>query len=141
MKLMKSLEEIIRLGTTKKGIGPAYEDKVGRRAIRLCDLKFPKLLKLKIKNLYDFHKPRLISLKIDIIKNYNDLIEISMNKFLNSFTVPLWKIINDAGKQNKFILFEGAQGFIIRYRLWYLSICNIFKYNLQVKFFQALVLV
>ena len=47
------------IGTTIKGIGPAYEDKVGRRAIRLCDLSDHDNLKNKIKSLYNFHEPRL----------------------------------------------------------------------------------
>ena len=51
------------IGTTKKGIGPAYEDKVGRRAIRLCDLSNQDNLKNKIKSLYSFHKPRLSKFK------------------------------------------------------------------------------
>jgi Adenylosuccinate synthase len=62
-KLIDEINEISRgnniIGTTKKGIGPAYEDKIGRRAIRLCDLSNHKNLKNKIKNLYDFHEPRL----------------------------------------------------------------------------------
>ena len=101
------------IGTTKKGIGPAYEDKVGRRAIRLCDLNDLKNLKLKIKNLYDFHKPRLDKFKknSDYKKTFNDLVEISEQIFI--FSAPVWKIINDAGKQNKFILFEGAQGSLL----------------------------
>lgn len=98
------------IGTTKKGIGPAYEDKVGRRAIRLCDLNDNETLKLKIKNLYEFHKPRLEKFNkiINFEKTYEDLIEIS-NKIL-IFSVPVWKLINDAGRKNQFILFEGAQG-------------------------------
>tara|TARA_Y100001970_G_scaffold147816_1_gene181433 strand:- start:345 stop:1631 length:1287 start_codon:yes stop_codon:yes gene_type:complete len=101
------------IGTTKKGIGPAYEDKVGRRAIRLCDLNDLKNLKLKIKNLYDFHKPRLEHFKkiADYEKTFNDLVEIS--KQISIFNSPVWKIINDAGKQKKFILFEGAQGSLL----------------------------
>ena len=101
------------LGTTKKGIGPAYEDKVGRRAIRLCDLNDLQNLKLKIKNLYDFHKPRLDHFKkiADYEKTFNDLVEILDQ--ISIFSSPIWKIINDAGKQKKFILFEGAQGSLL----------------------------
>ncbi len=96
------------LGTTKKGIGPAYEDKIGRRAIRICDLKNPELLKLKINNIHDHHKEKLHNYKIDIENYYDEL--VSMSDYLNSFTVPLWKIINDLGKNNKTVVFEGAQG-------------------------------
>ena len=66
------------IGTTKKGIGPAYEDKVGRRAIRLCDLN-DNLKKLKLKVYMIFMMPRLENLikNIDFEKTYEDLIKIS----------------------------------------------------------------
>ncbi len=116
-KLIDEINEISRgdynIGTTKKGIGPAYEDKVGRRAIRLCDLSDHKNLKNKIKNLYDYHEPRLkkFNKKADYKEAFENLIKIS-DKIIN-FSAPVWKIINDAGKQNKFILFEGAQGSLL----------------------------
>ncbi len=101
------------IGTTKKGIGPAYEDKVGRRAIRLCDLSNHNNLKNKVKNLYEFHRPRLNKFKknIDFEKTFNELVTIS-NEIIK-FSAPVWKIINDEGKKNKFILFEGAQGSLL----------------------------
>ena len=112
-KLLDEINETYRgkkeLGTTKKGIGPAYEDKVGRRAIRICDLKDPVFLKQKINNLNEFHKDKISKHIHKITNNYfEDL--LSMAPYLNSFTVPLWKIINELGKQNKNIVFEGAQG-------------------------------
>ena len=101
------------IGTTKKGIGPAYEDKVGRRAIRLCDLSDHDNLKNKIKSLYNFHEPRLSKFKknLDFEKTCEELVNIS-SEIIN-FSAPVWKIINDAGKENKFILFEGAQGSLL----------------------------
>ena len=101
------------IGTTKKGIGPAYEDKVGRRAIRLCDLSNHNNLKNKIKSLHNFHEPRLNKFKknLDFEKTYEELVAIS-SEVIN-FSAPVWKIINDAGKENKFILFEGAQGSLL----------------------------
>ena len=101
------------IGTTKKGIGPAYEDKVGRRAIRLCDLLDHDNLKNKIKSLYNFHEPRLSKFKksLDFEKTCEELVKIS-SEIIN-FSAPVWKIINDAGKENKFILFEGAQGSLL----------------------------
>ena len=101
------------IGTTKKGIGPAYEDKVGRRAIRLCDLSDHDNLKNKIKSLYNFHEPRLSKFKksLDYEKTCEELVKIS-SEIIN-FSAPVWKIINDAGKENKFILFEGAQGSLL----------------------------
>jgi adenylosuccinate synthase len=101
------------IGTTKKGIGPAYEDKVGRRAIRLCDLSNHVNLKNKIKSLYNFHEPRLSKFKknLDFEKAYEELVKISTE--IINFSAPVWKIINDAGIENKFILFEGAQGSLL----------------------------
>ena len=101
------------IGTTKKGIGPAYEDKVGRRAIRLCDLSDYDNLKNKIKSLYNFHEPRLSKFKksLDFENTCEELVKISTE--IINFSAPVWKIINDAGKENKFILFEGAQGSLL----------------------------
>ena len=101
------------IGTTKKGIGPAYEDKVGRRAIRLCDLSDQDNLKNKIKSLYNFHEPRLNKFKksLDFENTCEELAKISTE--IINFSAPVWKIINDAGKENKFILFEGAQGSLL----------------------------
>ena len=108
------------IGTTKKGIGPAYEDKVGRRAIRLCDLNNDGLLKKKINFLFEFHSDRLknnlikhIDLKVlfDKDKIFNDLKEI--NRKLCTYAAPVWKLINEMGNNNKSILFEGAQGSLL----------------------------
>ena len=111
-KALDEINEISRgqkkIGTTKKGIGPCYEDKVGRRALRICDLKYPELLKQKLVSLYEFHKEKLLKFNIRLDDCYNEL--VSMSEYLNSFSVPLWKIINDLGKNNKTIVFEGAQG-------------------------------
>ncbi len=111
-KLLDEVGEKIRgkntIGTTKKGIGPAYEDKIGRRAIRICDLKYPSLLRKKIDNLYKFHEDKLLKFNINLDDCYDEL--ISMSEYLSSFVVPLWKIVNDLGKENKTIVFEGAQG-------------------------------
>ena len=111
-KILDQINEKARglneLGTTKKGIGPAYEDKVGRRAIRICDLKYPSLLKKKIDNLHRYHEEKLSKNNIHIENYYDEL--LSMSQYLNSFVIPLWKRINELGKNNKTIVFEGAQG-------------------------------
>ncbi len=116
-KVIDEVNELDRgnktIGTTKKGIGPAYEDKVGRRAIRLCDLKNHKTLKNKLEKLIIFHELRLkkYNKNIDLDEIYNSLIKIS--EYLIKFSTPIWKIINEAGVKNKFILFEGAQGSLL----------------------------
>ena len=102
-----------KLGTTKKGIGPAYEDKIGRRAIRLCDLSDEKLLRKKITNLISFHSVRLIHFdkKINEADLINKLLKV-FNK-ISQYLAPTWKILNDYGKKEKIILFEGAQGALL----------------------------
>ncbi len=114
LPIHKSLDQINEklrgqkeLGTTKKGIGPAYEDKVGRRAIRICDLKYPKLLKQKIDNLHAYHHEKLIKYNVNIEDYYEELLD--MSEYLYKFSVPLWKIINNLDKFKK-VVFEGAQG-------------------------------
>jgi len=105
------------IGTTKMGIGPAYEDKVGRRAIRLCDLNDDNLLRKKIYFLFEFHRDRLKNISIDSIdlmnqdKLFNELKKINNN--LSSFAAPVWKFINEIGQNNKSVLFEGAQGSLL----------------------------
>jgi len=116
-KIIDEINELSRgdeiIGTTKKGIGPAYEDKVGRRSIRLCDLQNYDLVEKKINNLIKFHSPRLreYGKKIDAKKMLNDLSILS--DFLKKFSSPVWKILNDYGEKNSFILFEGAQGSLL----------------------------
>jgi len=102
-----------KLGTTKKGIGPAYEDKIGRRAIRFCDLSDEKLLSKKIANLISFHNVRLahFNKKINEADLINKLLEV-FNK-ISQYSAPTWKILNDYGKKEKIILFEGAQGALL----------------------------
>ncbi len=116
-KILDSFNETNRgkdsLGTTKKGIGPAYEDKIGRRSIRLCDLSNKKILKRKLDNLILFHSLRLRKSKMNINakKILSDL--ISIYKTLKKFSYPVWITINKLGKKNKLILFEGAQGSLL----------------------------
>jgi len=117
-KKIDEINEISRgsnlIGTTKKGIGPAYEDKVGRRGIRLCDLYDHEELSKKLENLTAYHNVRLGDKKNQSFKSneiLKELIEIS--KFLIPFASPVWKFINEAIFSNKKILFEGAQGSLL----------------------------
>ena len=116
-KIIDELNEKYRgselIGTTKKGIGPAYEDKVGRRSIRLCDIENKKILFKKISNLINFYNYRLKNFKKKINKDklYKDLIYIY--KKLKIYSKPTWKIINKIAKERKTILFEGAQGALL----------------------------
>ena len=102
------------IGTTKRGIGPAYEDKVGRRSVRLCDLLDKENLFNKIKMLAEHHNVRFKEAKLNTINIetvYKKILEIS--KFLTPFSFPVWKLINESQNRDKKILFEGAQGSLL----------------------------
>ncbi len=103
-----------KIGTTGRGIGPAYEDKVGRRAIRVCDLSDPDGLADKVVNLLAHHNPLLRGLgaeEIDEKKVIDGLMEIA-DRIL-PFSAPVWRSLDEARKAEKRILFEGAQGFML----------------------------
>ncbi len=103
-----------KIGTTRRGIGPAYEDKVGRRAIRVMDLKNKKNLSKRIDMLLSHHnsiRKGLGKRKIDKKKLIYDLTKIS-SKILK-YSKPVWKKIQEFKKKNKVILFEGAQGMLL----------------------------
>ncbi len=103
-----------KIGTTGRGIGPAYEDKIGRRAIRLVDLKNDSFLKKKIKNLLDFHNVILKGLgakEIKVIDVFSELQEIKLK--ILKYCKRISPILNDARVDGKRILFEGAQGVLL----------------------------
>ncbi len=100
-----------RIGTTKRGIGPAYEDKVSRRGIRVCDLRDPELLRGKIDNMMAHHNILLKGLgaeTLDPKQMFDDLMEIADEVLQYSGVV--WRLLDAARKDNKKLLFEGAQG-------------------------------
>lgn len=100
-----------KIGTTGRGIGLAYEDKVARRGIRVCDLAHPDYLKERIEHMLDYHNAALKGLGSDELKVadvYEELMGMA-DKIL-SFSGVTWKAIDDADKAGKKILFEGAQG-------------------------------
>ncbi len=103
-----------KIGTTKRGIGPAYEDKVGRRAIRVADLKDPAALDLKLERLLAHHRPLRVGLGLgepDAAKLKADLLEIA-DKVL-AYSQPVWKRLDESVKLGRRILFEGAQGVML----------------------------
>lgn len=103
-----------KIGTTGRGIGPAYEDKVSRRGIRLCDLTHPELVKQKIDQLLFHHNALLKGLGAEPIEArgvYDDLMAIAPT--ILAHAVPVWQVLDNARRQNKKILFEGAQGLML----------------------------
>ncbi|MBI1326825.1 MAG: adenylosuccinate synthase [Alphaproteobacteria bacterium] len=103
-----------KIGTTGRGIGPAYEDKVGRRGIRVCDLAFPDTLKDQLERLLSHHNPQLKRYGVEEIaldKLLASLLEIAPR--ILAHAVPAWKILDEAKNKKQNILFEGAQGFLL----------------------------
>ena len=112
--IREDVKNIDKIGTTRRGIGPAYEDKVGRRAIRVTDLANKKNLSKRIDMMLFHHNSIRKSLgksKINKRKLINDLTKIS-SKILK-YAKPVWKKLEEFKKKKKIILFEGAQGVLL----------------------------
>jgi adenylosuccinate synthase len=100
-----------KIGTTGRGIGPAYEDKVARRAIRVCDLAEPDTLPGKIDRLLTHHNALLRGLGAELIKPEDVMAQLQeLAPKLLPFAKPVWRTLAEAHKVGKRILFEGAQG-------------------------------
>jgi len=100
----------IKIGTTRRGIGPAYEDKVGRRAIRVGDLAEPDYLAKKVNTLLAHHNPLRTGLGkplIDAAKLTADLLELAPK--ILPFAEDVWERLDALLASGKRILFEGAQ--------------------------------
>ena len=100
-----------KIGTTGRGIGPAYEDKVGRRALRTGDLQNADEIKRKLKNMkvhHDILRAGLGAPDINEEQLFHELTQVSEK--IKTFIKPVWKILNKQIKKNQNILFEGAQG-------------------------------
>jgi adenylosuccinate synthase len=103
-----------KIGTTGRGIGPAYEDKVGRRAIRVCDLANPEILKAKLSDMIAHHAPILAasgSEPIVLDEIFNALREVSGR--ILPYVTPVWRLLAEYRTQGKRILYEGAQGMML----------------------------
>jgi adenylosuccinate synthase len=103
-----------KIGTTGRGIGPAYEDKVGRRAIRVCDLADPASLKTKLADMLAHHNPILAASGSEMVALdtlFNDLCEVA--KRILPHATPVWRLLDQFRREGKRILFEGAQGIML----------------------------
>ena len=103
-----------RIGTTGRGIGPAYEDKVGRRAIRVADLADPEALKAKIERLLAHHGALRKGLNlpdVDPEALLAQLLEVAPN--ILPYARPAWRVLDAAVKDGSRVLFEGAQGALL----------------------------
>ena len=103
-----------KIGTTRRGIGPAYEDKVGRRSIRVMDLISEKNLDHRLETVLMHHNAIRKGLGKDIFnkdKLKKDLIDLAPK--ILKYSQPVWKKIDEFIVKNKKILFEGAQGILL----------------------------
>ena len=113
-KLREEAAGASKIGTTGRGIGPAYEDKVGRRTIRVADLGDEETLDSRLDRLLAHHdalRQGLGAAPIDRAELRAKLLEIAPK--LLQYAQPVWKVMNDARKSGKRILFEGAQGSLL----------------------------
>ncbi len=100
-----------RIGTTGRGIGPAYEDKVGRRAVRICDLADRDLLEERVDHLLLHHNALLKGLgepQVERATVVDSLMEIAPK--ILPYIARVWEVLDTARRADKKILFEGAQG-------------------------------
>ncbi len=106
--------KVAKIGTTGRGIGPAYEDKVGRRAIRVSDLADPETLKARIDRLAVHHDTLRRGMGMPEVDT--DALLARLNEIaplVLQFAAPVWKVLAEKRKAGKRILFEGAQGSLL----------------------------
>lgn len=105
---------VAKIGTTGRGIGPAYEDKVGRRTVRVADLADPATLELRLDRLLVHHDALRRGLGLEPVDRaalHAALLEVAPK--ILPYAAPVWKVMNEARRAGKRILFEGAQGALL----------------------------
>ncbi len=112
--IRESASALTAIGTTRRGIGPAYEDKVGRRAIRLMDLADLDTLPHKIDRLLSHHNALRRGLKLEEIDGNAILKELTaLAPRLLPYAETVWRLLDQKRREGKRILFEGAQGALL----------------------------
>jgi adenylosuccinate synthase len=114
LDVAREAQATAKIGTTGRGIGPAYEDKVGRRAIRVADLADREAMEAKIDRLLAHHGPLRRGLGLPEARPEEILaaLEEIAPKIL-PYAKPAWRLLNDAVKGGSRVLFEGAQGALL----------------------------
>lgn len=103
-----------KIGTTGRGIGPAYEDKVGRRAIRFADLADREALEVKIERLLAHHGALRAGLGLPEARPEEILAQLEeLAPRILPYAKPAWRILGDAIKEGQRVLFEGAQATLL----------------------------
>ena len=111
---LRENNNLIKIGTTKRGIGPAYEDKVARRALRLCDLFDKSKLLHKVEILLNHHNALLRGFnkkEYDVNEVVEDIYKLGQK--VKPFAKTINELSNEIDNENQHILFEGAQGFLL----------------------------
>ena len=105
---------VAKIGTTGRGIGPAYEDKVGRRAIRVADLADEETLVTRVDRLMGHHDALRRGLGVAPVDREALLAALrAIAPQVLPYAKPVWKVLTDARRAGKRILFEGAQGALL----------------------------
>jgi adenylosuccinate synthase len=103
------------IGTTGRGIGPAYEDKVARRGIRVADLKYPVELAEKLHSALDYHNFVLTKYlgvdAVDFQQTYDEA--LAFGEYVEPMKTDIAGLLHDLRKQGKKVMFEGAQGSLL----------------------------
>ena len=110
----ESSNTVAKIGTTGRGIGPAYEDKVARRAVRVCDLADRKTLEAKVDRMLAHHNILMRGMGLDEIDRkamIDELLELAPR--LLPYAASVWQELDRAHSAGRRILFEGAQGFLL----------------------------
>ncbi|WP_227285212.1 adenylosuccinate synthase [Boseongicola sp. H5] len=110
----ESQNSVAKIGTTGRGIGPAYEDKVGRRSVRVADLADEATLELRVDRALIHHDALRRGLGLDPVDR--DALLASLRAVapqILPYAKPVWKVLNEARRAGKRILFEGAQGALL----------------------------
>jgi len=103
------------IGTTGRGIGPAYEDKVARRGIRVADLKYPVELAEKLHSALDYHNFVLTKYlgveAVDFQQTYDEA--LAFGEYVEPMKTDIAGLLHELRKQGKKVMFEGAQGSLL----------------------------
>jgi adenylosuccinate synthase len=119
------------IGTTGRGIGPAYEDKVARRGIRVADLMYPNELPGKLRDVVDYHNFVLKGwLKADTVDYQKVLDEaLAFGDYVKPMIDDVAATLHQLRREGSNILFEGAQGFAARHRPRHLSVRDVIEHH------------